>query len=168
LDDYIISEGFSRKIHQKEEAMSERFDWNKIPTKTIEKNLRKHSIETAHLKDILESYERKDNPSSSLLADLEGLLWEDRMILDGQIRLLRKRQGVVTNCDSTPGECPFHGKNNKEDPRRVIVKIDVKDIKKAIGHLEEIIEKYRNRKHLSSGLLTMFEWFLSEYRNMID
>lgn len=87
--------------------------------------------------------------------------------MEGQIKLLRKREEGTTNFDSDSGECSFHGKNNNDDRKRVIVKINVKDIMKAIDHLEEIVEKYRNRKHISSGLFRMFEYFLSEYREMI-
>ena len=147
--------------------MNERFDWNTIPTATIKKNIRILSKEHAHLKNILEPYKMKNDMSSFLLSDLEGLFWGNRIILDSQIRVLRKRQGGVVNYYSDSDECQFHGENNYNDPRRAIVKIDVKDANKAIDHLEEIIKACRNRKHFSPGLFRMFEYFLSEYREMI-
>lgn len=54
--------------------MNKRFDWSNIPTVTIKNNIRMHSIETAHLRNILESYKMNDDTSSSLLTALEGLL----------------------------------------------------------------------------------------------
>lgn len=147
--------------------MNKRFDWSNIKTEIIKKNIRILSKETAHLKNILESYKKKDDTSLYLLTDLERLLWQNRIIMDSQIGLFRKRQKGNIDCNEEPSECPFHRTNNNYDHGKVIVKIDVKDIKKATDHLEKIVEKYRNRKHISSGLLRMFEYFLSEYNEMI-
>jgi len=145
--------------------MTERLDVNKIPVEKNKKNIRQISKETAHLKKMVGSYKKRADVSSFLLTDLEGLIWEQRIILDGQIWILRKKRGDIL--EEEAGPCPFHGPKN-DDFRSAIVKIDVPKIKKAIVHLEEMIEVYSKRKNISPSLLKQLEWNLSEYYQMIS
>ncbi len=62
--------------------MRERLDLNNISPEKIMDNIRKLSESTAHLRLIVESYRNRHDLSSLLLSDLDGILWQDMVILE--------------------------------------------------------------------------------------
>ena len=142
--------------------MRERLDLNNISPEKIMDNIRKLSESIVHLRLIVEFYRNRHDLSSLLLSDLDGILWQDMVILESQISFMPERKN---DCGENVDKCPFHYSENSS-PVSTLVKIDIQRIKKAIAHLEELIDSYKKRKDISPMLFGQLEWNLSEYNRM--